>query len=346
MALGEEAENMKILLISSNVFPTPPIFYGGLELVVHNLAIGLKNLGFEVTIAAPEGSAPPEGVEWINTGRCGFDNPEHEAYNIYKEKLDDFSVTIDHTWKYWTVQSKIEKPSLKIMKVLHGTRPWGSKPPIDKSCLIGVSKWHSQYIRDVYGVEAEYAYNGIDLAQYPYCEDKEDYLLFLARMSYYKGALQFIKVCKKTGMKGILCGSDQYVEDQGFVWEVMKRCDGKQVRYYGEVPNALKIHFLKHAKALISPLLSEYYEVFGLNLVEALACGTPVVCTDQGACGEIVEDEVVGFVVPFAGVIPAAVEKLDEISSKDCRAQAEKFSLEEMAHRYSYLIKKLQKEEW
>jgi glycosyltransferase involved in cell wall biosynthesis len=72
-----------------------------------------------------------------------------------------------------------------------------------------------------------------------------------------------------------------------------------------------------------------------------------VICTDQGACREIVEDEVSGFVVPFVGVIPDAVEKLDEIRSKDCRAQAEKFSLQEMAHRYSYLIKKiLNDSEW
>lgn len=345
--MGKEGENVKILLISSNVFPTPPPSYGGLELVVHNLATGLRDLGFKVTIAAPKGSTPPEKVEWINTGRFGFDNPEHEAYEKYKDKLKEFDVILDHSWKFYSVQSKMNDSSLKIIKTLHGIRPFGSKPPVEKPCLVGVSKWHSQYIRDVYQCEAEYAYNGIDLSQYPYCEDKEDYLLFLARMSYYKGALQFINICKKTGMKGILCGSDRYVEDQSFVWEVMRRCDGKQIQYYGEVSHDLKIHLLKHAKALVSPLLPEYYEIFGLNLVEALACGTPVVCTDQGACREIVEDGVSGFVVPCVGAIPEAIAHLDSISPKDCRAQAEKFSLQEMAHRYSYLIKKLLNEgEW
>ncbi|MCL6578425.1 MAG: glycosyltransferase, partial [Candidatus Bathyarchaeota archaeon] len=163
---------MEILLISSSVFPVFPPTYGGLELVVGNLSIGLRDLGYQVTVASPEGSKLPEGVEWINTGRCGFDNPEQEAYKVYKEKLDDFSVIIDHTWKYWAVQSKIEKPSLKIMHVLHGTRPFGSKPPINKPCFVGVSKFHAQYIKDIYEVDAEYAYNGIDLAQYPYCEEK------------------------------------------------------------------------------------------------------------------------------------------------------------------------------
>jgi glycosyltransferase involved in cell wall biosynthesis len=348
MALGEEeGRGRKILLISTSVFPSPPSSYGGAEVVVYNLAVGLRDLGYEVSVAAPEGSKLPKGVGWINTGRCGFDNPEHEAYEKYKDVLKDFDVVLDHTWKFYSVKSKMNNSSLKIIKTLHGTRPWGSKPPLEKPCLVGVSKWHSQYIRDIYGVEAEYAYNGIDLEQYPYSEEKEDYLMFLARMSYYKGALQFIDICKKTGMKGVLVGSDQYVEDFNFVWEVMRRCDGKQIQYYGEVPHQLKIHLLQHAKALISPLLPEYHEVFGLNLVESLSCGTPVICTDQGACREIVEDEVSGFVVPFVGAIPKAIEHLDSINPKDCREQAEKFSLQTMAHRYSYLIRKVLNEgEW
>jgi len=344
---------MKVLLISSNVFPCPPTMYGGLESVVYDLAVALSQLNVQVTVASPVGSKFPESVNWINTGRCGFDNPELEAYDKYKSYLKDFDIIIGHGWQAWEYSYKKEYPETKILHVLHGLRPWGSKPPIEKPCLCGVSKFHRDYIKTVYQTDADYAYNGIDLSMYPFQEEKEDYLVFLSRMSYYKGALQFIDLCKKANMKGVLMGSDQYVEDPNFVMEVMRRCDGKQISYMGEVSHDLKIHYLKNAKALISPLLEEYSEVFGLNLVEANACGTPVIATRSGAVPEIIEDGLSGIVtenVPqilrHLRKVHGYLQQIDEIQPKSCRRNAEKFSKEKCAERYMQLIEKVLNGEW
>jgi glycosyltransferase involved in cell wall biosynthesis len=311
-------------------------------------------MGNEVTLISAVGSEaafkerwPSSQVKFFECEQPAFQNPEQAAYEKYRDVLKTFDVILDHTWQFWAMNSKTEN-DLKIIKVLHGLRPWGSKPPLDKPCLCGVSKFHRDYIKTVYQTDAEYAYNGIDLDLYPLKEEKEDYLVYLSRMSYYKGALQFIELCKNANMKGVLMGSDRYVEDPGFVMEVMRRCDGKQIQYMGEVSHDLKTHYLQSAKALISPLLNEYAEVFGLNIVEAMATGTPVIATKSGATPEVIKDSVTGFVVDSCVNIPTFLKKLDSISSKNCRKWVEEnFTKELMAERYIELCKRvLDGNEW
>jgi len=338
---------MKIGIISTMVFTSPSRGYAGLEEVVSCLAHSLGAMGNEVTLICAVGSQATFKERWpnskVNVFECerpSFQNPEQEAYTKYSGALNEFDVVLDHTWQFWAMNSKKEN-DLKIIKVLHGLRPWGSKPPIEKPCLCGVSKFHRDYIKTIYQTDAEYAYNGIDLDMYPFEKQKEDYLVFLSRMSYYKGALQFIDLCKKANMKGILMGSDQYVEDPNFVMEVMRRCDGKQLQYLGEVSHDLKIHCLKKAKALISSLLPEYSEVFGLNLVEANACGTPVIATRSGAVPEVIPHEYSGFVTENVPQMLEWVRELDLILPENCRENAEEFSKEKCAERYMELIQKL-----
>lgn len=340
---------MKIGIISTMVFTSPSKGYAGLEEVVACLAQSLEAMGNEVTLICAVGSQasfkerwPSSKVKIFECEQPSFQNPEQEAYTKYCDILNEFDVVLDHTWQFWAMNSLKENPSLKLIKVLHGLRPWGTKPPLEKPCLCGVSKFHRDYIKTIYQTDAEYAYNGIDLDMYPFEKEKEDYLVFLSRMSYYKGALQFIDLCKKANMKGVLMGSDQYVEDPNFVMEVMRRCDGRQLSYMGEVSHDLKIHYLKKAKALISSLLSEYQEVFGLNIVEAMATGTPVIATNSGATPEVIKDGETGFVVNLPVDIPDALEKINEINPLSCRKWVENnFTKELMAKRYLELARKV-----
>jgi len=344
---------MKIAIISTMVFTSPSRGYAGLEEVTSGLAQALDAMGNEVTLIAAIGSDMAFKERWpnsrVNICECehpSFQNAERAAYDKYRSILKDFDVVLDHTWQFWAVDSKKEH-KLNIIKVLHGLRPWGSKPPVEKPCLCGVSKFHREYIKSVYQTDAEYAYNGIDLPLYRLKEEKGDFLVYLSRMSYYKGALQFIDLCNKANIKGILMGSDQYVEDPSFVMEVMRRCDGKQLQYMGEVSHDLKIHYLQNAKALISPLLPEYSEVFGLNLVEANACGTPVIATRSGAVPELIAHNISGFVTQNVPDILPFIKQLDTIEPKDCRLNAERFSKEKCAEGYMALIRKvLNGEEW
>jgi len=336
------------------VFSSPSRGYAGLEEVAACLAQSVEAMRNDVTLICAVGSQATFKDRWPNSNvkifECeqpSFQNPEQDAYTKYRDILSEFDVILDHTWQFWTINSLKQNPSLKLIKVLHGLRPWGSKPPIEKPCLCGVSKFHRDYIKTIYQTDAEYAYNGIDLDMYPFEKEKEEYLVFLSRMSYYKGALQFIDLCKKANMKGVLMGSDQYVEDPNFVMEVMRRCDGKQLQYMGEVSHDLKIHYLQKASALISPLLPEYSEVFGLNLVEANACGTPVIATRSGAVPEVINHLKSGFVTENVPEILERLELLDWIKPEECRQNAEKFSKEKCAERYMELARKvLNGESW
>jgi len=339
---------MKIGIISTMVFTSPSKGYAGLEEVVACLAQSLEAMGNEVTLIAAVGSQATFKERWPNSNvkifECeqpSFQNPEQEAYTKYRDILSEFDVVFDHTWQFWAINSLQQNPSLKLVKVLHGLRPWGNKPPLEKPCLCGVSRFHRDYIKTIYQTDAEYAYNGIDLDMYPFEKEKEDYLVFLSRMSYYKGALQFIDLCRRANMKGVLMGSDQYVEDPNFVMEVMRRCDGKQLQYMGEVSHDLKVHYLKKAKALVSPLLPEYSEVFGLNLVEANACGTPVMATRSGAVPEVILNFKSGFVTENVPEMFDRLKIIDRIDPRDCRLNAERFSKEKCADSYMKLIRKV-----
>lgn len=344
---------MKIGIISTMVFTTPSRGYAGLEEVAACLAQSLEAKGNEVTLIGAVGSTAAFKERWPNSNvkvfECvnpAYNNPEQEAYKMYREILGTFDVVLDHSWQAWALTHLPSKGN--IIKVLHGLRPWGNKPPVKKPCLCGVSKFHRDYIKTIYQTEADYAYNGINLDLYPLQKEKQDFLVYLSRMSYYKGALQFIELCKKANMKGVVIGSDRYVEDPSFVMSVMSKCDGKQVTYMGEVSHDLKVHYLKNARALVSPLLNEYSEVFGLNLIEANACGTPVIATRSGAVPEVIRSAFVygpatasGYVTENVPQIPGCLKQLDDITPESCRSNAERFSKEKCAERYLELINRV-----
>jgi len=338
-----KSSRLKIALISTAVFTSPVPSYGGLEQVVWELAVGLSEVGHKVTLIAPKGSKCPPGGELIETvppSNSPFRNPEEDAYKVYKDRLEEFNIINDHSWmKYAYIHEKAD--DLPLIGTVHGQLPYRTPPPVKHPCFVGVSKAHAEYLSGHLGIPVEYAYNGIDLDLYPFKEEKGDYLLFLARMSREKGAHEFVQICKKVRMKGVVAGSDKFVDDPRYVERVMQMCDGRMIRYLGEVPFDLKVELLQNAKALVCPLLPPYIEVFGLTTVEANACGTPVISVDRGACRELIKNGVNGFVVRSIFDIPKAIKKLDKIDPKNCRKVGEKFSRKEMTKRYIQLYKRV-----
>jgi len=331
---------MKVLIISTSVFPVPPRAYGGLEKVVYDLAVALDELGHEVSVACPSGSRLPRGIEHLNTGEASLRNPEAEAYERYKDSLGEFDVILDHTWSFPAWRSLAEEPKLRILKTLHGLRPWRHIPPVDVKVL-GVSKFHRDFIRAYYGMEADYAYNGLNLSEYELQLEKEDYLLYLARVERQKGALLFIKLCEKLRRRGILAGEDEFTDDPGFPEEAMRICcESKWVEYRGRIDQAEKLELLSKASALVAPLLPPYQEVFGLYIVEANTCGTPVVATRNGATPELVKDGLNGFLCEGLSVEELAekVRRAEKLDPSSCRRAAERFSRERMAERYAELM--------
>ena len=330
---------LKICLVSTQVYKVPPEGYGGLEGVVFDLGVELLKLGHIVSVVCPTGSSVP-GAEMIMPCDPNLSNPEGVAYEAYKERLDEMDICHDHSWACFPYLWKMQQnPDLKIIHTVHAMCPYGSPPPVEHPNFVGLSKHHAQLISSRLGIRIDYCYNGVDLDNYTLCEKKEDYLLFVGRISVYKGPHEFIALCRRLGIKGIVVGEDILVEDQKYVRQVMDACDGRNVIYYGRVPRGsdLMVELMQHARAVVMPLLPDYWEGFGLYMVEAMACGTPCVVTDRGAPSEIIANGKSGFVVPTVFELDQAVKNLDGITPQACRKQAEKFSRRAMAE--AYLVK-------
>jgi glycosyltransferase involved in cell wall biosynthesis len=170
--------------------------------------------------------------------------------------------------------------------------------------LVAVSRWQAQ----IYGARANLALvpHGIETASFPFGETGGDYLLFLGRMIEDKGPAKAIEIARAVGMPLVLAGP----AEEGFDENVAPQIDGRQITYVGRVDPAERNRLLAGAAALLYPLL--YPEPFGLVVVEAMACGTPVLGTAVGAVPELVEPGLTGYLAPswegLADLVPRALE--------------------------------------
>jgi glycosyltransferase involved in cell wall biosynthesis len=351
MAKKSQNDSLRILQVSTQVFEVPPRLYGGLERVVADLSEELIKLGHQVSIACPKGSEV-EGAEIIECGDPSHGNPEGEAYQVYRERLEsgEFSICHDHSWAAFPYLSKMDHPELKILHTVHAMQPFGSPPPVKFPCFVGISDHHCSLISSGLGVATRRVYNGIDLDRYEFNGKKrDDYLLFVGRMQREKGPHEFIDLCRRTRHRGIVIGEDRYIPDPAFVPQIMDKCDGRLVQYWGPIPNGSPrmVETMQKAKAVVMPLLPDYFEAFGLWITEANACGTPVITLDRGSPRELVKEGINGFVRQYPNEMDECVKMLDDIDPAACRKEAEKFSRKTMAKNYVKLYRRLMAgEEW
>jgi len=337
---------LNILLISSFALPVKLRGYGGLERVVYLLAKGLSELGHKVTIVTCRGSEINiRGVEVVEVCDCDFSiHNEKLAYSRYRDLVSRFDIVNDHSWL---------KLSLREFNNVVGTHH-APIPPLDllltRSRIVLVSESHSRYVEDRFGVKLPYVRHGIDPSQYPYREGKEDYVLFLNRIDEEKGALTFVKWCRKYNLKCIVAGEDKHVGSREYVEKVMRECNGKHVEFWGRVDEDEKIDLLSHAKCVVSfsGFERDWVEVFGLFILESLACGTPVLVYDTlGGPKEIVEfsrvalGKVVGYTFTDLEDAYNKLRQIGNVRSSDCREVVEKyFNYTRMSREYLEVFKK------
>ena len=186
------------------------------------------------------------------------------------------------------------------------------------------------------GLDVTVVPHGIDVGAFPFGERAGDYLLFLGRMLPDKGPLDAVRIARAAGMPIVLAGP--LVE--GFELALDGAVDGEHVRHVGAVDHATRDELLAGAAALVFP--ATYPEPFGLVMVEAMACGTPVLATAVGAAPEIVEDGLTGFTAPawdrLLELLPAALA-LDRAA---IRSRAlERFDKRRMADDYEALYRRV-----
>ncbi len=181
--------------------------------------------------------------------------------------------------------------------------------------------------------------NGIEMKNFDYCDDPDDYFFWMSRLSPEKGADMAIKFAKKAGQKLIIAGP---IRDKDYFDKEIKPHLNRKIRYVGELGLKDKIEYYRKARAFIFPI--RWDEPFGLVVVEALACGTPVIASDIGAMPDIIKDGTNGFLVKAEKVneFVRASKNLDRIDRKVCRQSVEnKYSLETMVDQYENYYRKV-----
>jgi len=343
---------IKIGLISTTIYPLSYPFrgYGGIEPLVANLAVELKKRGHEVVVFAPKGSSLPEGIEVVETVEPTIQYQyEHEEQACKKVvewlKKNKIDILHDNTHQKYIYLYKMKHPKLKLCSTLHNQCNFQNPPPgVRYMNLIGISDHHCREASSILGIHLERVYNGIDLNKYIYNEDKEDYFLFLSRISRFKGAHEAIEAAKQLRVSLKVAGEDVFVQDPSYVMRIMQSCTGN-IKYLGNIAEEKKIDLLSKAKALVLPL--QWNEPFGLVAIEALASGTPVITTPMGAMPEIVSHRKDGFLCSNFEEIKLAMKLVDEIDPQDCKKKAEQFTIQKMAENYERLYEKiLRGEEW
>ena len=181
-------------------------------------------------------------------------------------------------------------------------------------------------------------HHGIRIEDFPFDPAGSDELLFFGRIHPDKGAAHAIHAAKAAGRNLVMAG---IVQDEGYhAREVLPHVDGTSVRFVGPVGGRQRTDALGHAYALLH--LIDFDEPFGLSVIEAMACGTPVIAVDRGSMPELIVDGVTGFLIDRPEDAPAAIARIPEIDRAACRAHvAANFTLDKMADAYAALYQRI-----
>jgi glycosyltransferase involved in cell wall biosynthesis len=291
---------MRIAIVAPVWFPVPPKGYGGIELVVSLLADGLADSGHDVTLFASGGShtkghlvspmgEPPDPRELGNPWYDGF-----HALASYLQ-LGDMDVVHDHAGVVGPICGAMLGGQPPVVHTLHG--PWTEQTrPLynllsDRIHLVAISDAQRALNTDV--KYAATVHNGIDLASYPYRAEKENFLVYIARANPDKGPKEAIEIARRAGLPLQMILKRSEVPEQEYFRREIEPLLASDIELHENVSHDTKIDLLGRAKAMIFPI--RWPEPFGLVMVEAMACGTPVVTTNWGAAPEVVADGVTGF---------------------------------------------------
>lgn len=339
---------MKIAQIAPCWLTVPPHGYGGTELVVSHLTEGLVERGHDVTLFASGGSTTkaklvtyyddPPGTIAIVT------DPMVELPHVLGAyaRAPEFDIIHDHSAPIGpSIGAFLAGPP--VVHTLHGPPDDpNAKPVYDvigrRLHLVAISDHQRQSVSHLN--YAGVVYNGISVDDYPVLTTKDDYLLFLGRMSPQKGVHLAVETARRLGRRLIITTKIVEPVEKEYFEEKVKPLLTKDVEIRGEITLAEKAELYGRAACTLMPI--QWPEPFGLVMAESMACGTPVVAYRNGSVPEIVEDGVTGFIAGDLEEFVAAVERAGEIDPAACRERVERlFSTKAMVDGYEAVYEKV-----
>jgi glycosyltransferase involved in cell wall biosynthesis len=345
MAMADPARRLRIALVAPLWTSVPPAAYGGTELVVHLLAEDLVRRGHDVTLFASGdsrtgGRLRPLGEHNLRVAMERGEAYEYEVYataNLVEaiREADRFDVIHSHLGfgqiplgvlsRTPVVHTLHTRPALDDLWVL-SRYPEAAVVAVSRSQVEEVPAARRRHIRVIH--------HGIDFDAYEFSGAPGGYLAFLGRMGPQKSPLTAIEVARAAGMPLLLAGVPQNAEEEAyFAQRVQPLIDGKDVRWIGAVDHARKNELLRGAAALLFPIQGG--EAFGLAMIEAMACGTPVVGWGRASVPEVIDPGRTGFFAGSVAGMTALVPHALALDRQAVRAQAlRRFSHRRMVDDY------------
>ncbi len=322
---------MNIGLVAPPWTPVPPPLYGGIELVVDELARGFLAEGHEVTLFTTGDSTCPVPRRWVlpeaEGQRIGMAVPELRHVLGAYDVLSDCDVVHDHTLAGPLFAAARGADHPLVVTTVHGPlnedlidiyQALGDRVPI--ICISEAQHRPAPKIP-----VARIIHHGIDASLFPVGSGKGDadgpYCLFLGRMSPDKGAHRAIASARDAGMRILMAAKMREPWEVRYFTEQVEPLLGPDAVYLGEVPHEQKLELLDGAAALLFPI--RWNEPFGLVMLEAMACGTPVLAYPEGAAPEVVVDGTTGFLCEDEAAMTAAIGRIEEIDRSACREAVE-----------------------
>ncbi|GAA3115602.1 glycosyltransferase family 4 protein [Streptosporangium carneum] len=336
---------MRIVMVAPPWYDVPPRGYGGIESMLAELVAGLSRRGHDITLigAGRAGTSARFLATYAEppSERIGEPMPEVlHAAKAYALAVDvDADIVHDHSLAGPLSAAARAVPTLVTC---HGEvngelgeyyRALG--PAVS---TVAISEAQRRLAPDL--TWAGVVHNAVETESFPFGERKEDWVLWLGRLNEDKGAHLAIDAARAAGRRILLAGKlTEQAEHDYFEREVRPRL-GPDAEYLGQADASRKRELLAAARCLLFPIRWE--EPFGMVMIEAMACGTPVVALNRGAVPEVVVDGVTGFVRNEVEELPEAVEAAGALDPRACRFHvAENFDVEVMTAGYERVYRRV-----
>ncbi len=341
--------SLRIAIVAPPWYAIPPQGYGGIESLVYWLAEDLYARGHDVTVIG----AGPRAVagRFLSTvadppsERIGQVLPEvtHalHAADLLEELEREAPLDVVHDHCAASVLAAARRAAPTVVTA-HG--------PVDGEMLsyyrhigpgislVAVADFQRRLAPRLPWVGT--VHNATRADAYPFESSKDDFCLFLGRMSGEKAPHLAIEAARAAGRRIVVAGKCTEKIERDFFEARVRPLLGPDVEWVGEADGDLKAELLGRARCLVFPV--QWNEPFGLVMVEAMACGTPVVALRAGAVPEVVEHGVTGFVCDRVDELPAAIGRVDELEPKACRQRVlDHFDVAQMAEGYERVFRQV-----
>ncbi len=346
---------MKIAQIAPIIERVPPKKYGGTERVVSAITEELVKRGHEVTLFASGDSvtsaklvsAYPMALREANLKDIyGLNLYNMTNVGMAYRRQKEFDIIHDHTPQFSLALANIATtPTLLTWHGVYSDEMIEYFSTLDNYTLNSISESQASTAP---GLKfAANVYNGLPMEHYPFSETHQDYLLYVGWVGMEKGLHIAMDVARRLNKKlKVAAKLDAFIPQyknyyQRYIVPRLRKY-GPLIEWIGEVDEIQRNELMKNALCLLHPIT--FHEPFGLTMIEAMACGCPVVAFDKGSVAEIVVEGKTGFVVQGKNPKKMAerVLNLDFINRKECRQYAlENFGVKKMADRYEELYKKI-----